>query len=298
MSAFDFLWHLVSTQRHRHPADDEHAARRRFADRLVVIGPKFRWALPDERLVAGEDLWFYRMPAPEREAPYRCEIIYEDDLIMVVDKPPFLATMPRGMHITQTVTVQMRKASANDELTPAHRLDRNTAGVLLLTKKRAVRGAYQQLFSARSVQKTYEAIGSQSDSQPGDIWRYHLLKKAGEVQGSIGQGPPNSETLVHDIRGVNAQEQTQLETMHGPLPPQAVYALKPHTGKTHQLRLHMLAAGHPILGDPAYPNVLPLGQEKFDQPMHLLASRLCFEDPVTGEWRDFASRRSVVRMEV
>lgn len=296
ITAFDFLWRLISTQRHRHPDDDENAALHRFSTHQVVIGPKFRWALPDEPLAAGEDLWFYRMPAPEPEAPYRCEVIFEDEDIMVVDKPPFMATMPRGMHITQTVTVQMRRATGNNELTPAHRLDRNTSGVLLLTKRRAVRGAYQTMFSKRAVQKTYQAIGTDTGTEPGTVWRHELLKEPGQVQGSIGTGEANAETRVAGVRAITGEEHTLLESMHGPLGPQAVYTLKPHTGKTHQLRLQMLAAGHPILGDPMYPDVLPLGQECFEQPMHLLASELRFKDPLTGALREFASARSVVKL--
>lgn len=215
---------------------------------------------------------------------------------MVVDKPPFMATMPRGMHITQTVTVQMRRATGNNELTPAHRLDRNTSGVLLLTKRREVRGAYQTMFSERAVQKTYQAIGAHTATRPGTVWRHELLKQPGQVQGSIGTGKANAETLVADVRVINGDEHALLESMHGPLGRQAVYTLKPHTGKTHQLRLQMLAAGHPILGDPMYPDVLPLGQECFGQPMHLLASELSFEDPLTGLARAFVSGRSVVML--
>ena len=126
-------------------------------------------------LRVNQEVWFYRIPAPEVPVPYRCETIFEDERLLVVDKPPFLATMPRGKHITQSATVQLRKLTGNGELSPAHRLDRLTSGVLVFTKTREVRGAYQQLFARREAEKTYEAIARYDPTnpmaQPGMVWR-------------------------------------------------------------------------------------------------------------------------------
>ncbi len=84
-------------------------------------------------------------------------MLYRDDDIVVVDKPPFLATMPRGSHVARTALVRLRKDLVLPEFSPAHRLDRLTAGVLLFTARREVRGAYQTLFARGLVRKTYLA---------------------------------------------------------------------------------------------------------------------------------------------
>ena len=155
MTAFDFVWELKRTQRRRHPADTEAALRASFRRGEVRAGmwPKDRELAAETPLRANQEVWFYRIPAPEVPVPYRCETIFEDERLLVVDKPPFLATMPRGKHITQSATVQLRKLKGNGELSPAHRLDRLTSGVLVFTKTREVRGAYQQLFARREAEK-------------------------------------------------------------------------------------------------------------------------------------------------
>ncbi|AKA97637.1 Pseudouridine synthase [Corynebacterium ulcerans] len=283
VSAYEFVWELIASQRRRHPDDTPEALLTRFRQDQVIIGPKFRIAAPDTPLKANEDIWFYRTPAPETQVPYSCETIYEDENLLVVNKPPFLATMPRGKHITQTATVQMRRATGNGELSPAHRLDRLTSGILVFTKNRKVRGAYQSLFAERKVTKTYHAIARFRDDLTGNtLWRDHMTKTPGDIQGHIVPGPPNAETLLVDVTELSAQETAQLQQLHGVTMPLARYTLQPHTGRTHQLRLHMLAAGVPILGDPAYPTILSEEEEDFRVPMHLTACQLAFCDPINN----------------
>lgn len=290
VSAYEFVWELIASQRRRHPDDTPEALLARFRQDQVIIGPKFRIAAPDTALKANEDIWFYRTPAPETPVPYSCETIYEDENLLVVNKPPFLATMPRGKHITQTATVQMRRATGNGDLSPAHRLDRLTSGILVFTKNRKVRGAYQSLFAERKVTKTYHAIARFREDLAGNtLWRDHMIKTPGDMQGHIVPGPPNAETLLVDVTQLGAQETAQLQQLHDVTTLLARYTLQPHTGRTHQLRLHMLAAGVPILGDPAYPTILPEEEEDFRVPMHLTAYRLAFCDPINNTPRCFTA---------
>ena len=256
--------------------------------------PKDRELAAETPLRANQEVWFYRIPAPEVPVPYRCETIFEDERLLVVDKPPFLATMPRGKHITQSATVQLRKLTGNGELSPAHRLDRLTSGVLVFTKTREVRGAYQQLFARREAEKTYEAIARYDPTnpmaQPGMVWRDRMAKNPGELQGYFVPGEPNAITTVISVEPVPPERMRALRATHGSeLPQQARYVLQPATGRTHQLRLHMWKAGVPILGDPAYPVVLPEAEEDFAIPMHLRAKALRFTDPLSGVEREFRS---------
>ena len=286
--AIDFVWHLVSTQRHRHPEDDFSAVEERFREGLVVRRDATAIS-PDEWLAPGTDVFFYRRPAPETPVPYEIRTVFEDDTILVVDKPPFLATMPRASHITETATVRLRRATGNEELTPAHRLDRGTSGLLLFTKRRHARGPYQELFARREVDKMYEAIAPYVDVAAPTEWSHHLVKVAGEPAGSIvDELEPNSHTEVASVTRLGASEERELQRLYGVDAPLARYVLHPITGRTHQLRLQMMAEAAPILGDTIYPTLLPAGAEDFSTPMRLRCTGLALIDPLTGEPRSFS----------
>lgn len=293
VNAWEWVEHLITTQRHRHPEDNATALQARFDAGEVVLrdGTPLR---PTSLVAAGQDVWFYRMPAPEIPIPYDIRVIEEDDDLLVVDKPPFLATMPRARHITETATVRLRRVTGNDDLVPAHRLDRQTSGVLVFTQRREVRGAYQQLFAERTVDKTYEAI---ADHDPGLAaaaplrWASRMHKVHGEIQGHIIDGEPNAFTVLEKVTELTDAEQADIEAVHGPRPRQARYLLRPETGRTHQLRLHMWEAGVPILGDGVYPVIHPAENEDLRIPLHLVSRELSFVDPFTGRRRSFTALR-------
>lgn len=291
--ADELLARLIRTQRHRHPEDGEAALLRRFAAGEVVLRSGAPLA-PDSLVQPGWDVWFYRMPAPERPVPHQIRVIHRDEDLLVVDKPPFLATMPRGRHITETVTVRLRRETGIQDLTPAHRLDRLTSGVLVFTVRPEIRGAYQRLFADRAVTKTYEAIARHDAALAHHsplAWASRMEKTPGEIQGHIVDGEPNAFTTLADVVPLTDPEQTAVEAIHGPLPRQARYLLRPETGRTHQLRLHMWEAGVPILGDPVYPRIHAEDEEDMAVPMHLIARELAFTDPLTGEPRVFTAPR-------
>lgn len=287
ISAAGFLREVIGKQRHRHPDDGEAALVARFTAGEVVLRDQ-TVLRPDSPVRAGQDVWFYRMPAPERRVPFEVPVVYEDDDILVADKPPFMATMPRAQHITETATVRLRRPTGIDELSPAHRLDRMTAGLLLFTKRRAIRGAYQTLFARREVEKTYEAVAGLRNVAAPTRWASRMSKTPGELQGRIETGEPNAFTDVVGVRALGRSETDKLRAVHGGDGPLGLYTLQPLTGKTHQLRLHMWQAGVPILGDPLYPDVVR-GAEDFGVPLRLKAVRLRFRDPLTGADREFRS---------
>lgn len=290
IAAADFLWLVVSTQRHRHPDDNLDAVLARFAEGDVVK----RDGSPlssDTLLKPGTDVFFYRRPAPETPVPFQITTVFEDDDILVVNKPPFLATMPRASHITETATVRLRRATGNEELTPAHRLDRATSGLLLLTKRREVRGAYQQLFAQRKVRKEYEAIAPLHDVSAPTTWSHFLEKQHGEPAGRVISGlAPNSFTTVRRVQRLDPELETALQARYGVTGPLGRYSLHPETGRTHQLRLQMMAEAAPILGDLIYPRLLPVEAEDFNLPMLLRCTGLAFADPLTGVARQFQLR--------
>lgn len=285
--AFDLLERVVATQRHRHPDDTSDAVRARFAAGEVVYRDGTDVS-PDAILEPGTDIFFYRRPAPERPVPHEITIVHEDDDILVVDKPPFLATMPRAAHITETATVRLRRATGNEELTPAHRLDRATSGLLLFTKRREIRGPYQELFAQREVDKVYEAIASLVDVSVPTSWHHHLTKEHGELATVHRPDlPPNSHTEVVAVEPLPAEDAARLRARYGVAGELARYTLHPITGRTHQLRVQMMLEAAPILGDRIYPTPLPAETEDFSTPMLLRCVRLGFTDPLTGAPRSF-----------
>ena len=220
-------------------------------------------------------VYLYRDLPDEVEVPFDIPILHRDENIVVVDKPHFLASMPRGGHVAQTALVKLRRSLDMPELSPAHRLDRLTAGVLLFTTRREVRGAYQTMFARGEVRKTYLArAGVDPSLQFPATLRSRITKERGRLQAFEEPGEPNAETLVEYLGD-------------------GLYRLTPRTGRTHQLRVHMTSLGLPIMGDPLYPRVIDVAAGDFSRPLQLLAHRLEFEDPVSGRRREFVSTRTV-----
>jgi tRNA pseudouridine32 synthase / 23S rRNA pseudouridine746 synthase len=227
-------------------------------------------------LPAGAVVYLYRDLRDEVPVPFDIPVLYQDDDIVVADKPHFLATMPRGRHVAQTALVRLRRQLELPELSPAHRLDRLTAGVLLFTTRREVRGAYQTLFAQGAVHKTYVARAAVDPTVTlPRVIRSRIIKRRGHLQAVEEPGEPNAETLVESISA------------------DGLYRLTPRTGRTHQLRVHMASLGLPIYGDPLYPNMIDVADDDFSAPLELLAQRLEFEDPVTGSHRLFVSQRQL-----
>jgi tRNA pseudouridine32 synthase/23S rRNA pseudouridine746 synthase len=228
-------------------------------------------------LPGGACVYLYRELRDEVPVPFDIPVLYQDEDIVVVDKPHFLATMPRGRHVAQTALVRLRRELGLGELSPAHRLDRLTAGVLLFTTHRAVRGAYQTLFARRAVRKTYLAAApvDAGIALPREVLS-RIIKHRSNFQATEETGDPNAETLVELLSADGG------------------YRLTPRTGRTHQLRVHMASLGIPIYGDPLYPNVIDVAADDFSTPLQLLAHRIEFDDPRTGAHREFASRRTLL----
>ncbi len=227
----------------------------------------------------GAYLWFHRDMEPEPRVPFRVRVVHRDPHLLVVDKPHFLATTPRGSHVTETALARLREELDLPELSPAHRLDRLTAGLVMFSVRREDRGAYQLLFQRREVRKEYEALApvDPSIAFPRTV-RSRIEKTRGVIAAAEVPGDPNAESLI------------ELVATRGDL---GRYRLTPHTGRTHQLRVHMNALGLPILGDPVYPRVTDPAPDDYLRPLQLLARVLEFTDPVTGAAHRFESGRTL-----
>ncbi len=221
-------------------------------------------------------VWFHRTLAPETPVPFPITVLDANEGFVVVDKPHFLATTPRGAHVTETALVKLRVALDLPELAPAHRLDRLTAGVLVLTTLREYRAAYAGVFQSGNAHKTYEALAPFDPALefPRTI-ADRIEKRRDSLQAEVVPGEANAETLIEivEVRGAYAR-----------------YRLTPATGKTHQLRVHMASLGLPILGDSLYPAVIDVDPSNFTDPLQLIAKRLWFTDPIDQTPRDYTSR--------
>ncbi|WP_233157998.1 RluA family pseudouridine synthase [Actinokineospora bangkokensis] len=230
---------------------------------------------PADPFVPGLFVWFHRDLPVEVPVPFEVSVVHQDDEVVVVDKPHFLASIPRGRHVVETALVRVRRQLGIPELSPAHRLDRVTAGLLLFVVRRELRGRYQTLFRDRRVFKEYAAVA------PVDgglvlprVVRSRIEKERGVIQAAEVAGEPNAESRV-ELVGVRGGR--------------GLYRLTPATGRTHQLRLHMASLGVPIVNDDFYPVLREQALDDFSRPLQLLARVLEFRDPVSGVERRFES---------
>ena len=236
---------------------------------------------PDAPYVPGEAVWFHRDLPSETVVPFDISIVHRDDVLLVIDKPHFLPTIPRGGHILQTALVRLRRDLDLPHLVPAHRLDRVTAGLVLFVVDPTLRGAYQTLFQDRKVRKEYEAIAPYDPALTlPTVVRSRIVTQKGHFTAHEIAGEPNAHTTVGllDHRGGLGR-----------------YRLRPLTGRTHQLRLHMNSLGVPILGDDLYPTATDRAVDDFTDPRQLLASAIEFTDPISKTTRRFETGLSLER---
>ena len=248
-----------------------------------VVDRTGRCVTPEQPYVPYGKLYYYRSVPNELPNAAQACVLFEDELLVVADKPHFLPVTPSGDYLQETLLVRLRRKLGLDALTPLHRLDRETAGVVLFAKQPASCAGYHSLFVDRKVAKTYQAIAPRSPSLQFPLTRTSTLVTSDHFM-QMREAPDDAS------RKPNARTDIELlETCgsHGR------YRLRPLTGKRHQLRVHMAALGLPILGDRIYPSLLPQGGDKVDNPLRLLAESIAFRDPVTGESRNFFSRQQL-----
>ena len=228
-------------------------------------------------------IYYYRAVDVEARIPFDEVVLFQDEHLVVADKPHFLPVTPSGHYLQETLLVRLKKRLGLDNLIPIHRIDRETAGLVLFCVQPAERNAYQALFRNHAVTKHYEAIAPRRDDLALPLRRKsRIVEDTPFFRQRETPGEPNSETRI-DV----------LETFAH----MARYALSPVTGKKHQLRVHMNALGLPILNDRMYPPVADTPDDDHSKPLQLLAKSIAFADPVTGEKRMFQSQLSLLNQD-
>jgi tRNA pseudouridine32 synthase/23S rRNA pseudouridine746 synthase len=272
-TVLDFL-----TERHPGVAPETWAARMSKGEVVDEAGRRVR---PESPYRAGACIFYYRELESEIKIPFAERVIYQDEHILVADKPHFLPVAPAGRFLHETLLVRLKKGGAPPGLVPLHRLDRETAGVVLFSLNPLTRGLYASLFRERKVEKVYEALARTDGGLKFPLTRRSRVA-AGEpfFRMKEVEGEPNSETHINLLRSATAC---------------TLYELRPVTGRKHQLRLHLSALGIPIVNDRLYPEVRPAVEDDFSRPLQLLAKSISFRDPLTGREHHFESDRTLLR---
>ena len=265
----------------RFPGVGEEQLTARLA-RHEIIDEQGRSVALNDPYRAGGRLFYYRDVLNERVIAAQESVLYQDEYLVVADKPHGLPVTPSGQHLQETLLVRLRQRLGIDRLAPLHRIDQDTAGLVLFAKQPATVRHYAALFAQRGIHKTYQAIAPHR----ADL-RFPLERSSVLVAAEHFMQMREWQTGDAPTRSAPAHTTVELLETRGAL---ARYQLTPHSGRRHQLRMHMCALGLPILGDRIYPVLQPEGSGDAAHPLQLLAQRLAFTDPVTGEPREFRSK--------
>jgi tRNA pseudouridine32 synthase/23S rRNA pseudouridine746 synthase len=234
---------------------------------------------PDCAYRSGVRLYYYRESPVESRIPFDEAVLYQDEHILVVDKPHFLPVTPAGRFLQETLLVRLRRKLQCDFLAPLHRIDRETAGIVLFSTQPETRGAYHALFARREVRKTYQAVAGVLPQATFPLtYRSRLVEGDPFFLMKEADGAPNTETQIEVLE------------FQGDA---ALYQLTPVTGRKHQLRVHMASLGIPIFNDPLYPQLQTREDDDFSRPLQLLAKAIAFTDPLTGAPRQFESLQAL-----
>ena len=207
------------------------------------------------------------------------DILYEDDDVLVIDKPAGLPVHPAPGHPDHTLVNAILAyltvpPDTDDPLRPGivHRLDMDTSGVMLVARNRTAQANLVEQFKTHSVVKLYLVLV-----------KGHLFPECGAIEAPIGRDPRNRKRMavVTEDRGRPARTRYQVLKYSSDY---SLLEVTPETGRTHQIRVHLAAIGHPVVGDTTYGV-----KSAFLSRQFVHASRLGFRLPSTGRYVEFES---------
>ena len=264
----------------RFPKIERSCWERRIAEGKV-LGEDGRPITSDSLYAPQKRIFYFREVEQEKIIPFAERILFQNEELLVSCKPHFLPVTPGGPYVDQCLLHRLRKTTGNDDLVPIHRIDRETAGIVLFSTNRKTRDLYGELFRAGAVEKTYQALSATAGAPEKGAWLVENRMVRGEpwFRMRTEAGPVNARshiTLVQVTQGM------------------ARFILHPLTGKTHQLRVHMSGLGFGILNDRYYPDLQQERDDDFSSPLQLVAKSVKFRDPVTGKQMEFESDRELL----
>jgi len=217
------------------------------------------------------------LPSPLSPEPIPLNIIYEDDDILVIDKPAGLVVHPAPGHYSHTLINAILShlpslPDTGDSLRPGvvHRLDKDTSGLILVAKNRLAHANLVNQFKERSVAKAYITLV-----------RGHLTPELGIIEAPIGRDPRNRKRMAVVTTGREARTEYKVIRYSGDY---TLLEVRPETGRTHQIRVHLSAIGYPVAGDSTYGVKSPHFSRQFIHACHI-----GFHLPSTGEYVEFES---------
>lgn len=226
-------------------------------------------------------LFYFREVENEPRIPFAERIVFQNDELLVACKPHFLPVIPGGPYVEECLVSRLRTHTGIDDLVPIHRLDRETAGIVLFSVNPNTRARYHALFMQHKIEKTYFAVAEAHPAPPKTQW---------DVENRIVTDEPRFRMKV--VPGsANARSHIRLAELKDG---RALFELRPATGKTHQLRLHLSGLGFKIVNDRVYPELQAQCPDDFNRPLQLLAKSVRFRDPISGKDLTFTSERALL----
>lgn len=224
---------------------------------------------------------YFREVNREPVIPFAEKILYQDDQILVACKPHFLPVTPGGRYVDECLLNRLRNSTGIDDLAPLHRIDRETAGIVMFSVNKETRGRYGELFMNGKVKKSYQAISDCLPIAEKTSWTIEDRIERGEPWFRMKSvpGKTNAHSTINLVEIKNGRTR---------------FLLHPITGKTHQLRIHMSSIGCGILNDRYYPELQPESADNFNTPLQLIAKSVRFRDPLSGRQREFVSERELL----
>ena len=243
-------------------------------DRAIPITMETAYS-PQKRIT------YFREVSCEPVIPFAEKILYQDDQILVACKPHFLPVTPGGSYVEECLLNRLRISTGIHDLVPLHRIDRETAGIVMFSSNKVTRGRYGELFMNGRVEKSYQAISACLPIDGKTSWVIQDRIERGEPWFRMKSvtGKSNSHSSINLVETQNGRNR---------------FLLRPITGKTHQLRIHMSSIGCGILNDRYYPELQDESADNFERPLQLLAKSVRFLDPLSGKQHEFVSERELL----